>query len=68
MSKFKAMSFIVNGNLDEITGKLGEIGYQLNFKLTDNPVCVVTNKQGGAGFFDFIVSGSLHYFTNIEDI
>lgn len=65
---FKDMAFIVNENLDEITEKLCEIGYQLNFKLTDNPVCVVTNKQCGAGFFDFIVSGSFHNFIDIKDI
>lgn len=68
MSEFKAMSFIVKDNLDEIKNKLGEIGYQLNFKLTDNPVCVVTNVHGGAGFFDFIVSGSFHNFIDIKDI
>lgn len=65
---FKNMAIVVKDNLDEITDKLGEMGYQLNFKLTDNPVCVVTNKQGGAGFFDFIVSGSFHNFIDIKDI
>ena len=68
MSEFKAMAFIVKDNTDEITNKLGEMGYQLNFKLTDNPVCVVTNEQGGMGFFNFIVSGSFHDFMDIEDI
>ena len=65
---FKNMKIPVENNLDEIVVELEKRGYVLNFKLTDNPVCITIKINKSYGFFDFMVSDTYFKPTTLAEL